>query len=172
MVDTSQIAAIPLLDNIANENGKLTGEIMNKITKILVALDFSDTSEKVFFTAADLSKQLDGSLHVIHIVQIHPQNLPESGSLDVEALHKKEVQHAENRLNELMEKYAGRLDLTTGFPTGNPAEVIVDSARKTGAELIVMGTKGRTGLAHLVMGSVAESVLRTANIPVMCIRGS
>ncbi|MFT7459051.1 MAG: nucleotide-binding universal stress UspA family protein, partial [Planctomycetota bacterium] len=59
---------------------------MNYIKKILVAIDFSDPSEKAFVVAADLSRQLDASLHVIHIVQIHASNIPESGRLDVDAL--------------------------------------------------------------------------------------
>jgi nucleotide-binding universal stress UspA family protein len=53
---------------------------------------------------------------------------------------------------------------------GTPAEAIIDFASATGTSLIVMGTHGRTGLAHLLMGSVAEQVVRTAPCPVLTVR--
>jgi universal stress protein A len=53
---------------------------------------------------------------------------------------------------------------------GAPAQMIVDTAKSVGADLIVMATHGRTGLAHLVMGSVAEKVVRTAACPVLTVR--
>jgi nucleotide-binding universal stress UspA family protein len=53
---------------------------------------------------------------------------------------------------------------------GSPAQVIVDTAKRNGADLIVMGTHGRTGLAHMLIGSVAERVVRTAHCPALTVR--
>jgi nucleotide-binding universal stress UspA family protein len=53
---------------------------------------------------------------------------------------------------------------------GVPARVIVDTAKSAGADMIVMGTHGRTGLAHMLIGSVAEKVVRTAGCPVLAVR--
>ena len=54
---------------------------------------------------------------------------------------------------------------------GDPATAIVEAAEETGADLVVMGTSGRTGLTRLLMGSVAEEVLRHAPCPVLTVRG-
>jgi nucleotide-binding universal stress UspA family protein len=54
---------------------------------------------------------------------------------------------------------------------GHPADVIVETAAETGADLVVMGTMGRSGLTRLVMGSVAEEVLRRSPCPVLTVRG-
>ena len=66
------------------------------------------------------------------------------------------------------------LKLTTRFLVheGHPSEVIVETARELGVDLIVMGTHGRTGMVRLLMGSVAEKVLRLAPCPVLTIKGS
>jgi nucleotide-binding universal stress UspA family protein len=145
---------------------------MNYIKKILVAIDFSDPSEKAFVVAADLSRQLDASLHVIHIVQIHASNIPESGRLDVDALHEKELQNAKENLDKYVKNYGARLEYSSSFLHGDPAKAINEAVATTGAEMVVMGTHGRTGLSHLLMGSVAENVLKNAKVPVLCVRGS
>ena len=61
--------------------------------------------------------------------------------------------------------------LRTVIKTGVPAQVIVDSAKSEHADMIIMATHGRTGLAHMFMGSVAEKVVRTAACPVLTVRG-
>ena len=65
---------------------------------------------------------------------------------------------------------AGRKDLPSEVLTGSPARTIVDAARQHQCDLIVMGTHGRHGMAHLLLGSVAERVVRTAACPVLVVR--
>lgn len=144
---------------------------MTQFKKILVALDFSGLSEKAFLTAVDLAKDLNASLHVIHIVQIHSANIPESGMVHFDELQKKEEETAKARLAEYIEKNGGGLDISTTVLHGEPAAQINKTVRDAGVDMVVMGTHGRTGVAHLLMGSVAESVLRNAKVPVMCIKG-
>ena len=62
--------------------------------------------------------------------------------------------------------------MTTSVTFGSPAKAIVDYARDNGINLIVMGTHGRGGFAHLLLGSVAEQVVRTAECPVLTVRGT
>lgn len=54
--------------------------------------------------------------------------------------------------------------------TGDPLECIIEVAKNIGADLLVVGTHGRTGVAHLLLGSVAESILRHSPCPVLCVR--
>jgi nucleotide-binding universal stress UspA family protein len=145
---------------------------MSKFKNIVVATDFSDISDKAFFTAIDLAKGLDANLHVIHIVQIHPANIPESGMVNVEELQAVEEQAANENLDKSIEKHGQGLNITKAILHGDPATQVNKVVKEVGADMIVMGTHGRTGIAHLVMGSVAESVLKNSEVPVMCIKGS
>ena len=60
--------------------------------------------------------------------------------------------------------------ITTGVYKGNPDVEIITSARENQADMIVMGTRGKTGLSHVLLGSVAERVIRNAEVPVMTVR--
>lgn len=144
---------------------------MTQFKKILVPVDFSGLSEKAFFAAVDLAKELNASLHVVHIVQIHSTNIPESGMVHFEELQKKEEANAKTKLDKYIENNGGGLDISTTILHGDPAAQINKTVKETGADMIIMGTHGRTGMAHLLMGSVAESVLRNSKVPVMCIKG-
>jgi nucleotide-binding universal stress UspA family protein len=140
---------------------------------ILAATDFSDTAERAGDFARELSRRFEAQLHLLHVVVI------------LEDPHIEE--HHRNRLEELVASgdAARRRDLegdsedqlgpdvTPHMVRGlAPAEVIVETASNLGCELIVMGTHGRRGLSHLLLGSVAERVVRTSNIPVLTVRGS
>src|SRR5439155_21028302 len=81
------------------------------------------------------------------------------------------LQHARRRLDHLMNLVErSRHHVHADAVMGVPAASIIDYAAATGTSLIVMGTGGRTGLAHLLMGSVAEQVVRTAPCPVLTVR--
>ncbi len=144
---------------------------MNKFNKILVAIDFSDISAKAFTTAVDLAKRLDASLHVAHIVQIHAMNIPESGAIQIEELEAIEEQAASENMDKYVKQHGDGVAIIRTIVHGDPAVQINNIVKETGADMIVMGTHGRSGLAHLVMGSVAETVLRNAEVPVMCVKG-
>jgi nucleotide-binding universal stress UspA family protein len=75
------------------------------------------------------------------------------------------------RLSKIADRLIERgLSAATGVAYGEPAESIVTSARECGADLIVMSTHGRSGVPHLVLGSVAERVIRSAHCPVLAVR--
>ena len=145
---------------------------MKKFNKILVATDFSDISAKAFTIAVDLAKRLGASLHVAHIVQIHAMNIPESGSVLIEELEAIEEQAANENMDKYVQQHGDGVAITRTILHGDPAAQLNNIVKETGADMIVMETHGRTGLAHLVMGSVAETVLRNAEVPVMCVKGS
>jgi len=79
------------------------------------------------------------------------------------------VNDAERRLAQVATAVSG-VTVTTEVSVGNPARTIAKIAAERGADLIVMGTRGRGGFAHLLLGSVAERVIRTAHCPVLTVR--
>ena len=144
---------------------------MPEISKILCPVDFSETSRRALETAVDLAARLDAKVRVIHVYQWPASALP-NGVLetpdDFEAV-------LEERLGKQLDAFVGEsavegADLTTNICEGVPYAEITAVAEEMGADLIVIGTHGRTGLAHFLLGSVAERVLRTSEIPVLTVR--
>jgi len=140
--------------------------------KIVVATDFSASSRPAFAAALDSARR-DGARVVVLHVMTPPSpfvgdDLPGSW-LELEARAR---QDAERRLAAAVSKAERSGVATTGaLVKGAPAEVIVRVARREGANLIVLGTHGRSGLGKLFMGSVAARVLGTAKCPVLTVRG-
>ena len=143
------------------------------ITKILVPVDFSPQAERAFGYAATFGQRFNARLGLIHVVDDTVATgawntevfVPDAGDL-LESL----IANAEKQLVALKQS-AAALGVTaeTAVITGRPAHAIVEHAKKGGFDLIVMGTHGRTGLSHVVMGSVAERVVRTAPCPVLTV---
>jgi nucleotide-binding universal stress UspA family protein len=144
---------------------------MIDIDKVLVATDFGPTSDAALFYGRDLARLYGARLHVLHIIDNEPLF-----SADVDPLAVSEAQRAGERAArsglESLLTTADRLQLHARAvvrTSNDTAAAIVDYASDAGIDLIVMGTHGRTGLAHVVMGSVAEKVVRTARCPVLTI---
>lgn len=144
---------------------------MKAFKNIVVATDFSDISDRALATGADLANQLGANLHIIHIVQIHPVNMPESGNLNVEELDALEEKSASDNMEKALKGLSDDLSVSTSLVKGDPATQVNEMVKEKDADLIVMGTHGRTGLSRLIMGSVAESVLKNSTVPVLCIKG-
>lgn len=148
---------------------------MPSIRNILVPVDFSDCSYEVVERAAELARGLGARLGVLHVVDppagialdtpIEIGRAGEPTQTVVEYL----TNDAEQRLPRYLEQI-GDLQGQTMVRIGPAADSIVEAADEVGADLIVMGTHGRTGLAHMLLGSVAEQVLRLTRRPVITIR--
>lgn len=147
---------------------------MFNISKIAVAVDFSDTSVNALKMALELGEKFNAQLAVVHCAPIAAVSLPEEGHPKInEKLLKKELAKARTNLDALVSVHAGNnKNITQHVIWGEPTTEVNKYVVENGIDLIVIGTHGRTGLKHLLMGSVAESVLRHANVPVMCIRSS
>ena len=148
----------------------------NTITNILVPVDFSPHAEHAFTYATTLAERFGAKLALLYVVddsfvtggwssEIYVSNVPEL----IENL----IADADRRLATLKAS-AAALGLTaeTAVIRGRPAHAIVEHAQNGGFNLIVMGTHGRTGVSHVVMGSVAERVLRKAPCPVLTVRAT
>lgn len=137
----------------------------------LVPIDFSESSAQAFTYAVALAKQLKARLTLLHIIQAPPLA---GGDMGV-ALPQTYLQEIEDLSRRDMEKYRQEAD-SEGVDTdiilvhGVPFQEILDTARSQQADLIVMGTHGRTGLSHVLLGSVAEKVVRLSPCPVLVTR--
>ena len=143
-------------------------------TKILVPLDFSPHAERAFSYATTLAQRFGASLGLVHVVEDpfvagawgHEAYVP-----NVDELFQGLVASAERQLARLKQStIALGVTVETAVITGTPARAIVEHAKEGGFDLVVMGTHGRTGLSHVVLGSVAERVVRAAPCPVLTVR--
>jgi nucleotide-binding universal stress UspA family protein len=145
---------------------------MTPFKKILVPTDFSRHSTEAVQTAADLSRRYEASVTLVYVFEPVTYALPE-GHVVLSPPQLEELYAGfEERLAEAAaeQKAAGALNVGTKLLTGPVAPEIVDFAQREQFDLIVMGTHGRTGLRHLVLGSVAEKVVRTAPCAVLTVR--
>jgi universal stress protein A len=141
------------------------------ITRILVPTDFSADANGAFIYARELARKFDAPVHLLHVVE-DPLAAgvwsSEIYTAEIAGLQVNLVRDAEERLRGLVPVDVGTV--TTEVRTGSAAKQIIEAARDWHADLIVMGTRGRTGVAHVIMGSVAERVVRLAPCPVLTLR--
>jgi nucleotide-binding universal stress UspA family protein len=141
--------------------------------RILVPIDFSGPSLHALEYAVDLAKSVKAELSVCFVVEPIYYAVPDiSGEgMAMAALMDDQRRSAVAQLAELQRRYAKRgVKLATSVVTGVASEAIGSVAKKVKTDLIVIATHGRTGLSHLLMGSVAERVVRTAPCPVLTVR--
>jgi nucleotide-binding universal stress UspA family protein len=147
---------------------------MIALKRILVATDFGDAADVALNYGREFARTFGASLEVLHVAE----NITTRGA-DVEgfAVDWSALQHdieaaARRELDELLtEEDRMMLHAKPVFLISNaPALTIVEHARKSQTDLILMGTHGRGAMAHLVMGSVAERVVRLAPCPVLTVR--
>lgn len=144
---------------------------MGTYKQILVAVDLSETVEAVMKTAVELGRALQAKLLLVHIYKVHAGDFVEGGLADAVALDAHEVEALEAKLEKVASQFAAPgVVMSTNVYSGDPGPALNQLADRMSADMIVMGTHGRTGLAHLVLGSVAEKVLRHARVPVVAVR--
>ena len=135
-----------------------------KLKKILVPVDFSDCSKKALRYALPFSKQFGAKITLIHVMQ-YPAEFPEVMMTDVQT-----AREAEAELELLMQKLGGKVPFQTIVKIGIPRVEILKAADDSGADLIILSTHGRSGLARVFLGSTAEAVVRYAQCPVLVVR--
>ena len=138
--------------------------------RILVPTDFSPPSEAALACARVLASRFGASLQVLHVLnELAPGPLgAEVPASDLPGIRGALLSDARKRLGrQITGEDHARLGVTTEAVFGPAARTIVEYAADNQSDLIVMGTHGRTGMAHLLIGSVAEAVVRTASCPVV-----
>jgi len=145
-----------------------------KLKRILVPIDFSPTSLKALEHAADLAAPSKAELLLLSVVEPLYPLMPDYDGVQSAALgrilddHREAARKGLERLERRCAKRRLRVRSLVG--TGRPFEVIGQAAKRQRADLIVIATHGRTGFSHLLTGSVAERVVRTAPCPVLTVR--
>ncbi|MBX3023736.1 universal stress protein [bacterium] len=149
---------------------------MTPFRRILVATDFSPCAEAAAGVAAELARQLDAAVELVTVVDI--SSVTDAGGEPAWRQHRcdeirREARRhlralAERRFPAAKEVHVHVFD--GGLEPPDLAGEIVRAAEALGCHLVVLGTHGKTGLAHLVLGSVAEKVVRHARMPVLTVR--
>lgn len=139
---------------------------MLSLHTILHPTDFSERSEFAFRLACALARD-----HGAHLVVMHVAHVPVAIYAEG-AVPPKPEEYQEELLEKLQQLQPAdeEIEVTHRLEEGNPANEILRMAELTQADLIVMGTHGRRGLARLLMGSVAEQVVRQASCPVLTVK--
>ncbi len=142
---------------------------MANFEKILVPVDFSAYSAEAVRLAADLAQQYHGSITLVHVYDPLPYALPPEYDMFTSEQEARLTREFEKRLAVAKgaAESAGAQRVEARLLHGLPSAAILDAARSGQFDLIVMGTRGRTGIKHALLGSVAERVLRNAPCPVL-----
>ena len=144
---------------------------MNEIKKILVPVDFSENSQKVLRTAADVAGRFKAEVIVVFVVQSFDDY---SGffvpHMPIIQLEEEMVKSAKEKMKSFVaETLNGSVPYSTAILSGDVVEEINRFAGEAKADMIVMGTHGYKGLDKILFGSVAEKIVKTAPCPVLTI---
>lgn len=140
------------------------------LKKILVPIDFSECSKKALRYAVPLAQQFNASVVLLYVI---PANYPvgEFGMIDFAYFEKEMRTSGERQLTELAKSEVGtKAAAQTLVRVGRPVAQVLAVAKDEGADLIVVSTHGHTGLKHVLLGSVAENIVRYSPCPVLVVR--
>ncbi|EJN59179.1 universal stress protein [Halogranum rubrum] len=143
---------------------------MGLYDRILVPTDGSEGVERAISHAVDLAEAHGAAIHAVYVVNTAGfTGLPMESSWEgVEEMLHEDAEQALTTVRELAEQHG--VPVETHVLEGSPQREIVRYAEEEGCDLVVMGTHGRGGIDRLLLGSVAEKVVRASNVPVMTVR--
>jgi nucleotide-binding universal stress UspA family protein len=147
---------------------------MSRMRRILFASDFSKASGKAFTTAVTMAKANQATLTILHVIVPFVPIVPEQyiNTVTWEQIDRQARRWSQRQLVKLVDRAKKAGIRAVGLLLeGDPAQQIVRAARSKRADLLVVGTHGRTGLSKLFVGSVAARVVATASCPVATVRG-
>jgi len=145
---------------------------MINLKRILLPTDFSEYSEEATRYACELAERFDAELHLLHVLEVHVNPTPAfGGGLALGSYVKESQEIAEKALSNVLDPEWAKDRAVIRATTDGPTFVeIVRYAKKHDIDMIVIGTHGHTGLTHVLMGSVAENVVRKSPCPVLTVR--
>jgi nucleotide-binding universal stress UspA family protein len=153
------------------------GRLVANFTKIVSATDFSEDSTLAISYAEEIARRFGAEILLLHVDQALPPVMvsPEIGPvMDVGAMTRiaeEQRMLAQKELDKIVTRMRDSgLKARSMLKVGSPFLELIRAAQAEGADLIVMGTHGRTGIAHVLLGSVAERVVQKAHCPVLTIR--
>jgi nucleotide-binding universal stress UspA family protein len=138
---------------------------------ILLPVDLGEGSEEALDYAVELARAFGARVHMLHVVGIPAMGVPEMGIAYSGTMMDGMMTDDLHALERMLAKHKDAVDL--GAPlvkAGDPRDAINEAAKELGADLIVMATHGRSGISRVLLGSVTESVVRTAPCPVLTVK--
>jgi nucleotide-binding universal stress UspA family protein len=144
---------------------------MDNVQKILVPTDFTETSEGAMQTAIAMARRYDATVIFLHAYHISVYSFPDGAYVTPASVAAEVSAAAQRGLDALVARFAGSgAKVTAVLREGIAHEEIASAAAELGADLIVIGTRGRKGLTRALLGSVAETVIRSVDQPVLVVR--
>ena len=144
-----------------------------KYKKVLFCTDFSKNSDCAFDYAFGIAKRDEGVLYILHVIPSTPQQYDLERHLTKKQLDKITATLREDREKMFNDKYLNHIKDKTKVKivteSGREDDKILKFAQKEKIDILVIGTHGRTGIEHVVLGSVAEKIIRRSPIPVLVI---
>jgi nucleotide-binding universal stress UspA family protein len=146
---------------------------MKKIQRIVVATDFGDLSDTVVDQAIDLATQLGASVVLVHSYEIPIYGFPDGVLVAPPDIASRMGAAAQAGLDGIAQRHGDRgVALKTVLRMGAAWDEVNAVAAEENADLVVVGTHGRRGLARALLGSTAERILRTATLPVFVVHAA
>lgn len=141
--------------------------------RILVPCDFSPTANQAYTFALDIAKKTDGEVFVLHVIEV--PFMVESYSTTVPAYLDREVwgnlvREATEAFKKIKSEHSRQNDITFRVVEGQVQTTVLDFIQKENIDLVVMGTKGSSGIDEFLIGSNTEKIVRLAKIPVLAVR--
>ena len=148
---------------------------MAQISNVLVPIDFSACSTHALFEAAGLAQRVDATIHALHVIELPPYLAAEEtvvkGDASEDSLAEYARRWVQDDLSQLEQLLDARgLRVPIKLRTGRARDEILAEASEGGYDLMVIGTHGRTGISRMLLGSVAEQLVRRSPCPVLTIR--
>lgn len=142
-----------------------------RIHRILVPVDFSECSVKALRYALPFARQFGAEIAVLYVLQAYYPGGELNHNLDLAYLEKEIADNAARDVRELVEREIGDAVPVRGLVrNGRPADQVCRQAKEDETDLIIVSTHGHTGLKHIMMGSIAELIVRHAPCPVLVVR--
>lgn len=145
---------------------------MNTFKHILVPTDFSPSSSRAIELAIEMATQFDSELTLLHVWELpsYPYMGLMIGAGEITSnVEKAATECLATKLKDVQSRLPRAKSM---LRMGLPWQQIVDTLEESKSDLLIMGTHGRRGLEHLIMGSVAEKVVRLSPVPVLTVRGN
>ena len=147
---------------------------MIKLDRILVPTDFSDFSKPALTYGCAMAARFDAELHLLHVVPDPAMLVPEAAAFSVESMEAQAEMLRTDAMKTLSnlpaDGWSNEKTIVREVRVGAAFMEIIDYARETDIDLIVIGTHGRSGLMHVLMGSVAERIVRKSPCPVLTVK--
>lgn len=163
---------MPLSEETITSNGlKYEDKNLMLPTNILVPTDLSEGAEEALDYACELAAKFGATIHLLNVISIPALGVPELGVAMAGTVIDSLIADNKAALEDLANRKCAKATMGQQIlRTGDARDVILNTAKELGVDLIVMGTHGRRGVSRALLGSVTETVVRTAPCPVLTVR--